>query len=477
MEETEESSEALGWDHQGEAPQGWRGGSQFPHRPSGRCAVTVMGEEIALSFSDDGDLTPYGQLSIARSARAGKSGPLVTELEVTLGRRRLFHHEMEQSAGGTLRTEWIFERPIRGLHRAIITSMDGVTAVATVDGRTSLPFLLDSSTPFAFADGGAAPAVRLSRPLQKAVAALIEESGQEAAACWERKLRHGHVREEAGAPSPGGAGDVDPNFDPGHVGDVPFSAPCFLELAGCERVWEACVGVLAWASTLCGPWAGACTIGSIAACTTAWGLCHDGIARGPACCPRDCGSSFMDYECCAEGETCLNANANLCCSPGHAPCRGAECCAEGKSCCRDPVSNTDQCCQGEEFCSPVGCCTTERVCGETCCGDSEVCFAPLTSTCCARGQLCGSACCATDPLGTPVELCADPSQSLCCPLSAAVCAGSCCAIGEVCTPDGCAQPPDTCSVGLCPAGQSDCDAIPSDTPLLCLNGCCILVPT
>lgn len=461
----------------------WQGPSgHHGHHPShggphsGRCSVELEGDVVTLEFAGGDGFPPPG-ISVSRRVRADRSGAIATDIRVKLGNRDLFRSSVDRAADGSVRMRWSYSLPIRGIREAVIVSTDGTTGVATIDGRVSQPFALDSATPATFLDGRPAPRVRIGPRLQKAVAAALAETAEEASKCWDRKLEHVSVddRDSGQAPGPETNAPADVPSDPGKPADAPIGVDCILLGVGCQKAAEACIGLGAWASTLCGPWAGACTGGAIGACLVGYGICFDHAARSPICCPTFCGGNLVSgYECCRGEETCLSESRNTCCSPGHAPCRGLECCAEGKECCPNPISGVDNCCVGEEFCSSLGCCTNERSCNSVCCADDEVCFAPLSGTCCKANQVCGSACCASDTTGNPIQYCAE--AGLCCAIGAVTCGGQCCGIGQVCTNGTCSAPPTGCTFGPCVAPE-DCTAIPSDTPLKCVDNCCILDAT
>jgi hypothetical protein len=125
----------------------------------------------------------------------------------------------------------------------------------------------------------------------------------------------------------------------------------------------------------------------------------------PPPCPADrkCGGI-----CCAEGETCADADLEYCCAAGQVPCTGGNtvtCCNSGDlciagTCCRaldacfTAASFPNACCPAPNVCTPEGtCCPAANTCLDECCVAGEVCN---FGACCPAARVCGTTCCTPD---------------------------------------------------------------------------------
>jgi hypothetical protein len=83
-----------------------------------------------------------------------------------------------------------YAKPFEGMRNVQMTSVDGKTAVAVIDGRTSLPFEARAKLPLdiKFKDGKRVPLLTLEgEGFRKEYEQLLFEAAREAKICWEAK--------------------------------------------------------------------------------------------------------------------------------------------------------------------------------------------------------------------------------------------------------------------------------------------------
>jgi hypothetical protein len=191
--------------------------------------------------------------------------------------------------------------------------------------------------------------------------------------------------------------------------------------------------------------------------------CKGGCKQGKVCCAGTCEHPGRDT-CCASsdqcGDRCWRCNHLGLCEPNPNPIECGDCkrCQNGSCSADDPeLLCGDVCCGDSELCTGVifrECCPIPRICAGDCCEEGEKCT--QEDGCCPRGKQCGAgpggqfdakSCCDDD------ETCVDGE---CCPTER-VCDGgrACCRDGHVCNrrTDKCCLP---CVDGRCCPGRAVC---------------------
>jgi hypothetical protein len=448
------SEEELRWLHDDHGF--WRGpGHHHGHKSKrAECSAKRDGDEIVLKFSS-GRHRPLRLTSTHREARGSTSTSTVT---VYLGDRQLWRLLAERQADGSFTLTIDYSRPLRGVRHVVISSSDGATATAVVDGRATLPFQMSPAPAVAFfPNGQRAPDVVIPKGLSQAIEHLLRDAKRDAAECFSARIDDLGGSNES---TPLSALASTPDF--GHFSNPEEFDHCWLCRGFCAATFTECVMLAVGVGSLCGPFAWACIPAGIALCTAGVLACVDLCdADGESvCCPTLCREQPVRSCCHAHGdgsgvgqETCLNSQIGLCCGFEKTPCGGVQCCALGEECLPDADP-------GQKCCSP--------------------------------GQGCGSVCC------PDVLACVDPAQGLCC-LPDLVCNGTCCGFDEMCENGQCvpADPPelptplDCAQRGEAQLGedglgipcQSDaacpCQSpAPGDDPVcgLCTSSCCLNPP-
>jgi hypothetical protein len=146
------------------------------------------------------------------------------------------------------------------VRHVVISSSDGATATAVVDGRATLPFVIGSNTAF-FPDGRRAPDVQMPGALAHAIQKRLKDAKRDAVKCWEREVpRLG-----------GGAEGIPPSAlaseaDFGHFSDTHGSDDCWLCKGKCTLAYASCNLTAGIVGAACGPLAWICVPAGFAAC-------------------------------------------------------------------------------------------------------------------------------------------------------------------------------------------------------------------
>jgi hypothetical protein len=174
----------------------------------------------------------------------------------------------------------------------------------------------------------------------------------------------------------------------------------------------------------------------------------------------------------------------MCCDKTADGC-GSFCCLPGERCQSPSDDDPDLI-----VCVP---CPPEKsgpLCGQTCCGPSEVCG--FGNECCNPGDLCGGECCDAAHCLNGTTCCKNGTQcgSECCTGFGETCcngsccqgacvAGQCCPLDRACGPSCCASNnycanAQTGQCVQCPSGQAPCDHPSPGDQTCCPNGkeCC-----
>jgi hypothetical protein len=309
------------------------------------------------------------------------------ELTIYLGPQQLWRLLIERGIEGSFTLTLDYSRPLRGVRHVVITSSDGGTATALVDGRATLPFVIGPNPRVVFPNGQRAPDVILPKGLSHAVEGLLKGVARESETCFMGAVTKLGLQDPT---APLAALASEPDF--GHFSDTYGSLDCWACKGSCYTAAAACV-YAASAGAACGPLAWLCIPAILVGCLIGETTC-DKRCNNEICCPKECGGTNFEPACCEESETCLSTQTQLCCSSGKTRCGtgfGAQCCSAGEDC----LPNADP-----------------------------------GNKCCAPGHGCGSVCC------SELQVCADPARSLCC-LPANVCNGDCCDATEVCKNGAC----------------------------------------
>jgi hypothetical protein len=379
----------------------------------GVCDVVVDGGDNVLSFA-----TSEGNLSLSQVHRSSPSGGSVDEVTVKLDDKEIYHVVTKVESNGAFTIDIDYAPPLTRVKHVTITSTDGKTAVAVVDGKQTLPYEIKPNPDVRFPNGKAAPEVNVPPGIATKAAALFQKAGSESAACWQG-AQSGEPRLESKSFSLKAAG---PDF--GHRSDPQDSLECISCIIGCDTAAAGCIAGAASAGGFCGPFLWICIPVGIGVCVAAGYGCKVGCDAA-ACCPETCGEDL----CCNNDEECLSPQTGMCCSEGTNPCGGGA---------------GAECCDASDICLPNGelggkCCpSNERVCGDVCCDLLSKCVDPTRSLCCVGGTECGD---------------------------------TCCQIGEICSADDkCIVPEPTCDVAC--ATKADCPG----PDQVCVENCCRVEP-
>jgi hypothetical protein len=363
---------------------------------------------------------------------------LANRVAFGLNDRPLFVSSVDTKVDRSFRATFDYGRAFSGPKHVDIVSADGKIATAVVDGRPTLPFLVDKSgaEPLVrFENGKTIPGNEIVDPeLAKESGKLIEDVARDSEACLKGKV----AAAAAGTPiravtaNVRAAAAVSLTQDPVGTFSGISGTQCALAQLGVGVAYRGCLGGGAAASAGCGPLAWGCVIAVVVGCTAGAIGASAAVANNAVCCPSDCNKGDFSPNCCDDRGECMN-NGTQCCENGSA-C-GAECCAPNIKCVGGAT-----------------CCKPGAECGSACCDDGKglggVCVNAATSTCClAPNTPCSvSACCA------PGEICSPGPdlRGLCTP-------GPACLSGVVACPDG--------SVTNCPVDLHEGSST-------CVDGCC-----
>lgn len=319
------------------------------------------------------------------------SGGTVDTMTVTNGGATLATLVSTTTEAGMIRLVADFFPPFQGIRHAQANSSDGVTFIAVIDGRTTLPFSATAApSSIRFVDGRPAPTLTIDPSLSLSLTALFDQVAREEPACVES--------------STGGAGAIQPQqVAAAHGSDTVHTVGCQQCRGKCHAAHGSCFGFAAAGclnvvSAIFGLVTGglaplACFAAAEAACFVTWSAClfacqTEGTSRlgtlfFQGCCPVNCGGANRiifstpvngQVGCCLSGETCLNSSTHQCCSAGTTTC-GNTCCGSGEvclsrttstccppnlirggECCNSGTCTTDADCGGESFCDANGCC-------------------------------------------------------------------------------------------------------------------------
>lgn len=401
--------------------------------PRAVCRTTEERDGVRAVITASTTIRRDSKLVLQQLISAGES---TTEVEQTLTLDGKPLMTLRASSEGDRATVEIdYGEAFQGIRNAV-SHVEGGTVTGSIDGREILPMPADADPRTAvFADGGRPPTIEIADDIAAAMDVVLADAKAAALHCE-------------------GAGVV--YASPGHDSDPWKSAACTGCRAGCVGGAIACVAGTLAGCVSSGPFYGLCVGIGLAACALVeYGCFAACSATGAPCCPVGCG----EEACCADGETCLDNKAGLCCSPGTLACAGEMCCDTDEVCLATGAS-AGTCCPAEQTCGntccgPLDTCVEDKgyccpfqaePCGDTCCEVGGTCLSD-GQTCCPAGQdACGPTCCG------PNQTCSDPSTGTCqniCPTGSNICEdGSCCPTGKVCS-----GVPGVC----CDMGELYCD--------------------
>ena len=307
---------------------------------------------------------------------------------------------------------------VHGIQHIDMSSSDGQTYVAVLDGRSTAPFT--AGTPadqIRFADGGTIPVLAMDSGLSSSISAILAQASQQVPSCLQSLPGVSNALEAPAAQS-----------ENGHQSGTAKALACQLCRGRCDAKHLICfygVGKDCAASAgifaIFGPFSAlACVIAEESVCFDNWDDCLTGCQEvGPpeivqiglpiqvfrrGCCPVGCGGedlAFFDYDlrgfvgCCNSDETCLDRKTRLCCSAGTTPCNGTQCCSAGEKCV--PTNDPDPTAPPEICCGGPG----ETACGRICCINGQHCLPGGNGCCipctadsqCGGGDFCINGCC------------------------------------------------------------------------------------
>jgi hypothetical protein len=327
-----------------------------------------------------------------------------------------------------------------------LSSADGKTATALVDGRATLPFSLvkaDAASILRFTNGKPVPVDELhGEDLKEDARKLFQDAEQDHAACFKPKIDEAAaelVAANASTPSlvPRAAAlsltQTPSSQFPGAAFESVLCAASYT--GGVAAVFFGCGLLVTAVGSACGPFALVCDVVGLVGCGIAALETGKTIEGSNLCCPRNCTNS---------GNT-----------------------------------DTDLCCDSEGECMSAGfCCEHGSACGDECCAPNIKCIGRGASqTCCKPGAECGGACC--DNGNGFGGTCINAATSTCCMPPSVQCFNSgCCAPTETCTPGDhgqgvCTPSTSPCSLGACVGSDvTNCPVDPVQGETVCTNGCC-----
>jgi len=423
------------------------------------CSMRADGSRLIHAFR-----TRVGDLNVIGEGSADTRGP-GKHLSMTIDRAGvpLLNFDGTLSGAGVYTATWRYGAMVGGVREATLVTRDGNRIEGTVNGRQLTPFTARASS-LRFTDGTPVPQPNFPIGLAPALE-QVPRALQAALGTCSRS-----VFTPRGAIVPASNGGTSTFGSPPRIDDPGSSSnchDCILEAYG--------------AAALCGA---ACGFSFGLACACVAGIpvvfirCHTpGTGFGQGCCPVLCGptqnmlGADISYQCCSDGDSCLNSSKGTCCGPGLQACNKSTCCPSNAPC-RDPgiCCPTNQntcitpsgpvCCNAGEQCIQGVCCPT----GSTVCSDGSCC--PTT---CANGSCCVSGKCCYPPS----HICGNT----CCPPFNACCSDVCCSGDEICAGGNCCPVGQACGNVCCPPGQScqdpatgTCGACaPGTSPVRCEN--------
>jgi len=359
---------------------------------------------------------------------------------------------------------------IPGLSTATALVEDGLLT-GSIDGRELEPVAIDEASvdTARFEDGLDAPADDLDPDIRAAMPSLTEAAADAACEIEGSEVGSGGAASQSVASRDirsSSASDeaLRAKGDTGHDSNPTASAGCAACWGGCSGAAAGCIAGVSVACAATTVFYAICEAAAVAGCLGAYVGCVAGCnADGGPCCPVSCGN----VACCEDGETCLNSQTGLCCSPGTSVCVGEECCATSEICI-DSGPNAGTCCEpenrcGNACCGPADtclqavslcCAPSQTPCINKCC-DTEGCIenGPNAGTCCEPERICGDTCCTAELYSGCIE-----ALSLCCPFASPPCGTICCNLGEQCLPgNNCCPDERVCAGGVCCAEGSGCN--------------------
>jgi len=369
---------------------------------------------------------------------------------------------------------------VSGLSGANIVAQNGMIS-GKINDRDIVEMPVDGADALAtvFMDGNPAPESGLDPDLEEAVNELLEAARQTSESC---------LAESSGAKSRYALelGAKIPPQDDGKDSDPEATGGCIACWGGCSANAVGCIAGVSAGCAAATVFYAVCEVAAVAGCAIMYAVCVGACnADGAPCCPVACG----EVACCLSGETCLDAEAGICCAAGKTPCLGMNCCSSAQVCV-DTGPNAGVCCQPKDVCGNTCCdtdageqcidqeslcCTAEEeTCDDKCCPEGETCLGD--GLCCDPGNACGTSCC--DELDSCIT-----SLNLCCGFNEPACDNKCCDIGQQClNGNTCCDPGRVCGANdsvCCPVGFScdpntlQCVGCPNPTDNPCaVGGCC-----
>jgi hypothetical protein len=417
------------------------------HHEDASCSISKEGPSAYnLAFTETHKVDG-GRLSITRTFKVDETtGDWLATSRLALNDHPILASTIDTKVDHSFHATFDYGRPVSGPRHVDVTSTDGQTATAVVDGKPTLAFPVSKSGApprVRFENGKPVPANEISDgELDEEVRRLAGDAAREFEPCLKDKVAAAAAA--FGVPSSIVALALRPAAAATSLTQTPVgpiqginNGLCASAQLGVGLAWGGCIAGGAAASTGCGPLAWLCVAVTVVGCTAGAIGTSAAVANTSVCCPVNCDPGAFDPFCCSEHDQCFDVGFPQCCANGSA-C-GSECCAPNVKC----VGGT--------------CCEPGAECGNTCCDNGNglggVCVDAATSTCCMPpNERCSvSACCNPNEICTP----GPDLRGLCVPVP---------------------PTPPTCRPGLlsCKVNE-DCPVVNQFVPA-CIEGCCIDTP-
>ena len=411
---------------------------------NGACTISHAGRTTTLKYGVQSSvngkpLTHDAEIVFDQGAGRGdaKAINITSTTTIKLGDDPLLTIN-RSSQNGSTQFKYSYGQAFQGIHEASFTS-DGKTIEGTVDSRAVSPHPVGADVgTIKFADGKAAPNVKLDSGVSSALNALLEKAKDAASTC-----RSGASRSSLGAgswfQSLAMRGRVNLSRSRRSV-EIASLSPTALALApsafaalepvegagegfgmgqiggsGCTDCQNDCAGTYAEceAAALGGcavtwliPWVGASCSGiGLVACSVTGAECLSNCDNpGSACCPIGCSNGNCcnsGYQCTPNGGCCpdgVEICNNQCCSPGQV-CKNGVCCTTDRNVCHGVCCPEGNVCSTEDICCPSTKSGNKPVsCNGSCCPDGQDCAKAYNSSsaqqvCCYTERICGGVCC------------------------------------------------------------------------------------
>lgn len=409
--------------------------------------------------------SPIGRnVTLAVSKSGSPNGQQITTTTLRRGHESVLRLTATIASSGALDGMAEFGSGFHGIKTMTFTSTNGQTFDGTVDGRALQPFSAGTAAgALRFADGRAAPKVKIKRTLQAVLRKLSQVNFQ---SCI--------------APVPASGSSVRPEDVGGDLCKTLFGSSFLmtLGLSDCDCCQLVCNvgfvgfglgGIAGCAVTVIG-----CVIAEVGVFKGA-SDCYNACAGASECCPVPCAEGTPTQTCtrtCSENAVCCGGAGEpngQCCD------NAADCCGTTSPTCLEGIFTGYKCADAQTgaFCYPGQgdvCADTSMPglyngagvlgSGSACCpADTPVCRDATNHVCCSSGagDVCGNGCCQTS---TPH---CDDFGSCCLPTDTCGPTGQCCPNPHVCLGSQCCNPPlQVCASALtggttCCQGSESCN--------------------